>query len=96
MPLLVHVTGLHILQFQVIGVKTKHKLGVNLTHKICHVILTNAIRLVFVFILNQTRAIIDFFIIDFIILLCLMPEDFTLSNARRFYWSRRERWHLMS
>jgi hypothetical protein len=61
MPLLVHVTGLHILQFQeaVIGVKTKHKLGVNLTHKICHVILTNAIRLVFVFILNQTRAIID-------------------------------------
>jgi hypothetical protein len=56
MPLLVHVTGLHILQFQeaVIGVKTKHKLGVNLTHKICYAILTNAIRLDFVFILTQT------------------------------------------
>ena len=52
-----HVTGLHILQFQeaVIGVKTKHKLGVNLSHKICYAILKNAIRLDFVFILNQTR-----------------------------------------
>ena len=53
-----HVTGLHILQFQeaVTGVKTKHKLGVNLSHKICYAILKNAIRLDFVFILNQTRA----------------------------------------
>jgi hypothetical protein len=58
MPLLVHVTGLHILQFQeaVTGVKTKHNLGVNLSHKICYAILMNAIRLGFVFILNQTRA----------------------------------------
>jgi hypothetical protein len=31
----------------------------------------------------------------FIILLCLTPDYFTLSNARRFYSSRGERWHWM-
>jgi hypothetical protein len=30
-----------------------------------------------------------------IILLCLTPDDFNLSNARQFYSSRGERWCLM-